>query len=72
MYALEVALEPAPQVLQRLQPGQPALVLILDLQNAGIPGEIKEIQDKEVVVEFNCTLAAVRPGMPVDVRLKLQ
>jgi HlyD family secretion protein len=71
MYALEVALEPTPAVLRRLRPGQPALVLILDLQSAGIPGQVKEIQDNQVVVEFNCTLAAVRPGMSVDVRLKL-
>ncbi len=72
MFALEVALEPEPQVLQRLVPGEPALVLIPDLQNAGISGQVKEIQDGRVVVEFNCTLAGVRPGMPVEVRLKLQ
>jgi multidrug resistance efflux pump len=72
MFALEVALEPEPQVLPRLRPGDPATVLIPDLQNAGIAGRIKEIQENRVVVEFNCTLAAVRPGMPVEVRLKLQ
>lgn len=72
MFALEVALEPEPQVLQRLRPGAPALVLIPDLQNAGIAGQVKEIKDNAVVVEFNCTLAGVRPGMPVEVRLKLQ
>jgi hypothetical protein len=42
------------------------------LQSAGISGQIKEIKGAEVVVEFTSTLAAVRPGMPVDVRLKLQ
>lgn len=71
MYALEVALEPTPPVLERLRLGQQALVLILDLQNAGIPGQIREIKGSEVVVEFNCALPAVRPGMPVDVRLRL-
>jgi hypothetical protein len=64
-------LEPTPPVLERLRLGQQALVLILDLQNAGIPGQIKEIKGSEVVVEFNCALPAVRPGMPVDVRLRL-
>jgi len=58
--------------LRRLRPGQPALVLIPDLQSAGFPGQIKEIKDTEVVVEFNCGLPAVRPGMAVDVRLKLE
>lgn len=71
MYALEVALEPEPQVLKRLRPGQPALILIPDLQSAGIEGQIREIKGNEVIVEFYSTLAAIRPGMPVDVRLKL-
>jgi HlyD family secretion protein len=72
MYALEVALEPPPAVLQRLHAGQQALVLILDLQSAGIPGQIREIKGNEVMVEFQCALPAVRPGMSVDVRLKLE
>jgi multidrug resistance efflux pump len=72
MFALEAALDAEPKVLQRLRPGDPATVLIPDLQNAGISGRVKEIQETRVVVEFNCTLAAVRPGMPVEVRLKLQ
>jgi HlyD family secretion protein len=70
MYALEVAVTPEPGVLQRLRPGQPALVLIPDLQSAGISGQVSEIKGGEVVVEFNCALPAVRPGMTVDVRLK--
>jgi HlyD family secretion protein len=72
MFALEVAVEPEPQVLQRLRPGEPALVSIPDLQNAGFTGEVREIKDKAAIVEFNCTLAGIRPGMPVQVRLKLQ
>jgi multidrug resistance efflux pump len=72
LFALEVAVEPEPQVLQRLRPGEPVLVSIPDLQNAGFTGEIREIKDKAAIVEFNCTLAGVRPGMPVQVRLKLQ
>jgi multidrug resistance efflux pump len=72
LFALEVAVEPEPQVLQRLRPGAPALVSIPDLQNAGFTGQVREIKDKAAIVEFNCTLAGVRPGMPVEVRLKLQ
>jgi len=72
MYALEVPLEPEPQVLERLRPGQPALVLILDLQSAGLEGQIKEIKGNQVIVEFHSTLEAIRPGMPVEVRLKLE
>ena len=72
MYALEVPLEPPPAILQRLRPGQPAMVLIPDLQSAGLPGQVKEIKGTEVVVEFTCALPAVRPGMTVDVRFKLE
>jgi hypothetical protein len=71
MYALEIALEPEPPVLKRLRPGQPALVLIPDLQSAGITGDVKEIKGAQVVVEFNSTIPAIRPGMVADVRLKL-
>jgi HlyD family secretion protein len=70
-YALEVALEPQPPVLKRLRPGQPALVLVPDLQTPGIEGAIKEIKGTQVLVEFNSTIPAIRPGMLADVRLKL-
>jgi HlyD family secretion protein len=70
-YALEVAVEPQPAVLKRLRPGQPALVLVPDLQTPGITGDIKEIKGAQVVVEFNSTIPAIRPGMVADVRLKL-
>jgi HlyD family secretion protein len=71
LYALEVALDPQPPVLKRIRPGQPALVLIPDLQSASIPGDVKEIKGAEVLVEFNSTIPAIRPGMLADVRLKL-
>ena len=71
MYALEVALEPEPPILKRIRPGQPALVLIPDLESAGITGDVKEIKGTQVLVEFNSTIPAIRPGMVADVRLKL-
>jgi HlyD family secretion protein len=71
MYALEVVIEPDPPVLARLRPGQAALVLIPDLQSAGISGTVKEIKGTEVVVEFNSALPALKPGMKADVRLKV-
>ncbi len=73
LYALEVVIEPPPDVLKRIHPGQPALVNVLDLQTGGMAGEVKEIKDKEgqVVIEFNSGMPAVKPGMRADVRLKL-
>ena len=72
LFALEVALDAEPAVSQRLRPGEPALVSIPDLPNAGFTGEVREIKDRTVTVEFHCTLPGVRPGMPVEVRVRLQ
>jgi len=71
MYALEVLLEPDPPILARLRPQQQALVLIPDLQSAGIPGSVKEIKGTQVVVQFESTLSGIKPGMLADVRFKL-
>jgi multidrug resistance efflux pump len=71
LYALEVAVEPPPHALKRIMPGQPALVLILDLQSAAIPGQVKAIEGSQVIVQFESTSPAIRPGARADVRLKL-
>ena len=42
LYALEVALEPKAELLKRIVPGQPVLVLVLDLQNAAMQGVVRE------------------------------
>ena len=70
IYALEVALDPEPGVLQRMRPGDPALVMILDLQTGGLPGTVKEIKGTQAIVEFTSTMPAIRPGMRADVRLR--
>jgi len=69
--SLEVALEPKPEILKRIYPNMQALVLIPEVTDAALAGDVKGIQDKEVVVEFVSTMPAVRPGMKADVRLKL-
>jgi multidrug resistance efflux pump len=72
LYALEVAVEPKAEVLKRIIPGQPALVLVLDLQSAAMPGVVREIKENQAIVEFNSALPAIRPGMQADVRFKLE
>jgi multidrug resistance efflux pump len=72
LYALEVVLDPKPEILKRIVPGLPALVLVLDLQSAGMEGVVREIKDNQVIVEFNSSLPAIKPGMNADVRLKLE
>jgi multidrug resistance efflux pump len=71
LFSLEVVAEPKPNVLKRIHPGQQALVLVLDLQGAGMEGRVKEIKDNQAIVEFASSLPAIRPGMRADVRLKL-
>jgi HlyD family secretion protein len=72
LYALEVTLEPKPEELQRIRPGQQAMVLVLDLQSQGLQGVVREIKGNQVVVEFESNLPAIKPGMLADVRLKLE
>jgi multidrug resistance efflux pump len=72
LYALEVALPAKPDDLARLQPGQEAIVLLLDLQSAGLQGKLREIKDGAAIVEFPGAIPGIKPGMRADVRLKLQ
>jgi hypothetical protein len=71
LYALEVPVEAPPGTAKRLRPGQEALVVIPDLDSAGILGEIKSVEGSSVVVEFANNAPAVRPGMRASVRFKL-
>ena len=72
LYAMEVALDPKAEMLKRIVPGQAALVLVLDLQNAAMPGVVREIKDSQAIVEFDSMLPAIKPGMLADVRFKLE
>ena len=62
LFTLEVVAEPKPDDLKRIHPGQQALVLVLDLQSAGMPGVVKAIKDPEVIVEFNSNAAGDQAG----------
>jgi multidrug resistance efflux pump len=70
LFQLEVVADPKAEILKRIYPGQQALVLVLDLQSAGMPGVVKEIKDGQAIVEFSSSTPAIKPGMRADVRLK--
>jgi multidrug resistance efflux pump len=74
LYALEVVLEPKPDVLKRIIPGMPATVLVLDLESAAFEGKVKEVKEKEsqVIVEFGSANPGVKPGMVADVQFRFQ
>lgn len=71
LFALEVAADPNPEQLKRIHPGQQALVLVLDLQSAGLPGMVKEIKDGQAIVAFDSGMPSIKPGLRADVRIKL-
>jgi FKBP-type peptidyl-prolyl cis-trans isomerase 2 len=66
-----VVADPKAEDLKRIHPGQQALVLVLDLQSAGMPGVVKDIKEPDVIVEFNSSTPGIKPGMRADVRVKL-
>jgi multidrug resistance efflux pump len=68
---LEVVLEPEPPVLERIRPGQEALVQVAEIPTEGLPGKVREIKNGEVVVDFASPSPAVRPGLTAQVRIKL-
>jgi len=72
LYALEVPLQAKPEVTKRIHPGQPATVMILDLQSTGLPGTVKDVKETEIIVEFGSTIPGIRPGMRADVRLQFE
>ena len=73
LFDLEVVVEPKPEILARLHAGQPALVMVPDLQASGMEGAVKEVSGKEhqAVISFKNPNPAIRPGMVAEVRLLL-
>jgi HlyD family secretion protein len=68
---LEVVVEPAPDILDRIRPGQEAMIQIAEVPGRGIPGTVAQIQGNRVLVEFIRPSPAVRPGSTAQVRIKL-
>jgi multidrug resistance efflux pump len=69
--ALEVTVTPKPEILKKLYPGMPTLVLIPEVTSAALGGTVKSVSDKEAVVEFVSATPSILPGMKADVRFKV-
>jgi len=69
---LEAVLEPEPPLLERTKPGLAALILSADLPGDGISGTVRAVENGQVVVEFVSPTPLLRPGMTVQVRVKLE
>lgn len=68
--ALEVAVQPEPPLVARIQVGQPASVHVAELQEE-IPGTVREIKDGHVVVDFTSPTPAIRPAATAQVKIRL-
>jgi HlyD family secretion protein len=68
---LSVTIRAEPRTLQRIHPGQDALVVVADL-NGVIPATVKEIKGSDVILSFVSPSPVIRPGMTAQVRLKLE
>ena len=68
---LEVVLDPDPRAMRQIQPGQAALVTLLELGLGGMLGAVKSIVGAQVIVGFTSPNPAVRPGMVAQVRIKV-
>lgn len=68
---LDVVVQPEADALKLLQPGQPALVIVPEVTSEGLMGEVKQVKEKEAVVEFTSPSPAIKHGMQAGVRIKL-
>jgi multidrug efflux pump subunit AcrA (membrane-fusion protein) len=69
--ALRVVLQPEPPVLAKIKTGQEAVIQVAELPD-GILAQVGEVLDGQVSIEFNSPSPIVRPGMTVQVFIKLQ
>jgi multidrug efflux pump subunit AcrA (membrane-fusion protein) len=68
---LEAVMEAEPSLLAHVRPGDPALVLATEVQDAGLPGTVKEVRDNQAIIAFTSPNPYVRPGMIAHVRVRL-
>jgi len=68
---LEAVVEPDPAALERVKPGQPAIITAVELGNEPLEGRVKEVTDRQAVVEFVSPDPALKPGLTVQVKIKL-
>jgi multidrug resistance efflux pump len=68
--ALQVAASADAATMERIHPGQAAVIEILSLP-ATIEGKVREVKPEQVIIEFTSPSQAVRPGMTAQVKIKL-
>jgi multidrug resistance efflux pump len=69
--ALRVVLQPEPPVLAQIKAGQEVVIQVAELPD-GILTQVGEVREGQVFIEFNSPNPIVRPGMTVQVFIKLK
>ena len=69
--ALRVVLQPEPPVLAEIKTGQEVIIQVAELPD-GILAQVGEVFDGQVLIEFNSPNPIVKPGMTVQVFIKLK
>jgi multidrug resistance efflux pump len=67
---LKVVVQPEPPVLERIRAGQEAVIQIAE-SPGGIVGKVTGVRDNQVWIEFTSPNPVVKPGMTVQVVIKL-
>ncbi len=69
---LEIVVDPPAAVLEKIKPGQAVLVQVAEAGQEGLSGQVREVKDKQVIIEFLSPDPAVRPGLTGQARIQLQ
>jgi multidrug resistance efflux pump len=68
---LDVAVEAHPSALKLMKQGQPAVVHIAEMDQY-LEGSVRAVEESRVLVAFSSPSPAIKPGMTVQVRIKLR
>lgn len=69
---MEAILDPAPPLLEKVRPGQPAAVYITEARNEALPGSVRAVENGKVIVEFASPSPLIRPGLTAQVRIDIR
>ncbi len=67
---LEIVLEPDPKILKRIKAGQPASILLEEL-NSPLEAPVKNVDGQKIVIEFSSPSTSIKPGTQAAVTLRL-
>jgi multidrug resistance efflux pump len=69
--ALEIVLEPSPEILPRIRAGLPVLIRMAELPGEGLTATVREVTEEKAIIEFSSPSPLIRPGMTALVVVKL-